>query len=171
MEIVSKFAVGSDKGIDDLFDVKKAVIRNTYKEIIPSETIENHIKQHFDHRKMINILNDLSNQLIMVFVDDQPAGYCLFKSGSSYSDSSESKKMTEIINFSIIPEYDLADVKLSLWNKVKSSIKFTDSVWINSNQNDPQFEFFKKNGFNFVKDSVSEPFAIASYIYELNISN
>ncbi|MFP3594259.1 hypothetical protein [Chryseobacterium sp. SIMBA_038] len=171
MEIISKFAVGSDKGVDDLFDVKKAFIRDTYKEIASSETIENYIKEHLDHRKMINILNDLSNQLIMVFVDDQPAGYCLFKSGSSYSDASKGKKMTEIINFGILSEYNSSEVRISLWNKVKSAIKFTDSIWVNINQNHPQLEFFKDNGFLLVKESASEPFGIASSIYELNISN
>lgn len=79
MQIISKFAVGSDKGIDDLFDIKKAVIRNTYKENIPQDTIENYIKEHLDHRKMINVLNDLSNQLIMVYVDEQAVGYSLLK--------------------------------------------------------------------------------------------
>jgi len=171
MEIFSKFAVGSDKGVDDLFDVKKAFIRDTYKEIVSSEAIENYIKEHLDHRKMINILNDLSNQLIMVFVDEQPAGYCLFKSGSGYSDASVDKKMTEIIDFGILSEYNSSEVRISLWNKVKSAIKFTDSIWININQNHPQLEFFKDNGFEFVKESASEPFGIASSIYELNISN
>ncbi|MEI7489394.1 MAG: hypothetical protein WCJ72_18665 [Chryseobacterium sp.] len=168
MEIVSKFAVGSDKGVDDLFDVKKAVIRHIYKEHIPLDTIENFIKKHFDHRKMINILNDLSNQLIMVFVDDQPAGYCLFKSGSSYSDLSEGKKMTELMEFGILPEYD-SEVRLSLWNKVKSAIKFTESIWINIDQNSPHLQFFNDNGFIFVKDSVSEIFDAPSQIYELDL--
>lgn len=170
MEIVSKFAVGSDKGVDDLFDVKKAFIRDTYKEDFPSETIENYIKEHLDHRKMINVLNDLSNQLIMVFVDDEPAGYCLFKSGSGYPDAPEGKKMTEIIGFGIVSEYNSSEVKASLWNKVKSAIKFTDSIWINIHQNHPQLDIFKDNGFDFVKESISEPFGMASSIYELNIS-
>lgn len=170
MQIISKFAVGSDKGIDDLFDIKKAVIRNTYKENIPQDTIENYIKEHLDHRKMINVLNDLSNQLIMVYVDEQAVGYSLLKSSSSYSGSPEGKKMTKITDFGILPEYDTPEVRSSLWQKSRSAINFTDAIWINLNQNNLYVEFFKELGFIFVKDNVSEYFDIPAQIYQMELN-
>ena len=70
MEIVSKFVVGSDQGVDEFFDVKKAFIRNSYQEIIAPEIIDNYIKEHFDHRKMINILNDFSNPSLFTLISN-----------------------------------------------------------------------------------------------------
>lgn len=169
MEIVSKFVVGSDQGVDEFFDVKKAFIRNSYQEIVSSEIIENYIKEHFDHRKMINVLNDFSNQLIMVFADQQPVGYCFFQTGSSYPEASESQKMTAIKEFSILQEYDLPEVRPSLWNKVRSAIQFADSLWINIAKNDSKIQFFKDQKFVFVKDTVLEPFNLPSSIYELDL--
>ena len=169
MEVVSKFVVGSDQGVDEFFDVKKAFIRNSYQEIVASEIIENYIKEHFDHRKMINVLNDLSNQLIMVFADQQPVGYCFFQTGFSYPEASENQKMTAIKEFSILQEYDLPEVRLSLWNKVKSAIQFADSIWINIRENDSEIQFFKDQKFVFVKDTVSEPFNLPSFIYKLDL--
>lgn len=169
MEIVSKFIIGSDQGMDEFFDVKKEFIRESYKEILTSEEIENYIAENFDQRKMINVLNDFSNQLIMVFADQKPVGYCFFQGGLSYPDAKENQKMTSITEFAILPEYDLPEVKNTLWQKVKSAIQFTDSIWMNINDNDAQFDFFKDQQFVFVKKSTSEPFNLPSSIYELDL--
>ncbi|WP_129536493.1 hypothetical protein [Chryseobacterium sp. 3008163] len=152
MEIVSKFVIGSDQGMDEFFDVKKAFIRESYEDIITSEEIENYIAENFDQRKMINVLNDFSNQLIMVFADQKPVGYCFFQGGLSYPDAKENQKMTAITEFAILPENDLPDVKNILWKKVKSAIQFTDSIWINISDNDAQLDFFKDQQFAFVKN-------------------
>lgn len=170
MEIVSKFVVGSDQGVDEFFDVKKAFIRNSYQEIVASEIIENYIKEHFNHRKTINVLNDFSNQLIMVFGNQQPVGYCFFQTGSSYPEAVESQKMTAIKEFCILQEYDLPEVRLSLWNKVRSAIQFADSLWINIAKNDSKIQFFKNQKFVFVKDTVLDPFNLPSSIYELDLN-
>lgn len=169
MEIISKFIVGSDQGIDELFDLKKAYIRDSYNRIVSSELIENYIREYFDQRKMINILNDFSNQIIMVYVDQQPAGYCFFKSGSSYREDTE-QKMTEIIELIVLSEYNLPEVKKSLWNKVKTAIQFTENIWINVRDHDKQIQFLEENKFLFVKKAVSEPFSLPSSVYELTIN-
>ncbi|ASK32288.1 hypothetical protein CEY12_20335 [Chryseobacterium sp. T16E-39] len=169
MEIISKFTVGSDQGIDYLFSVMRPYIRNRYQEIISPEKIEEYLAEYVEYKKMINVLNDLSTQLIMVFVDDEPVGYCLFKSGSSYSGSPEGKRMTEIIDFALLPEYDLPEVRQSLWNKSRSAITFTDSIWINTTENDPIVRFFKDLGFLFVKDTVLKNFSVPSGIFELEL--
>lgn len=169
MEIVSKFVIGSDQGMDEFFDVKKTFIRESYNVVITSEEIENYIAENFDQRKMINILNDFSNQLIMVFADQKPVGYCLFQGGFSYPDAKENQKMTAITEFAILPEYDLQDVKNALLKKVKSAIQFTDSIWMNISDNDAQLNFFKDQQFMFVKKSTSEPFNLPSSIYELDL--
>ncbi|MBK1895603.1 hypothetical protein [Chryseobacterium paridis] len=169
MEIISKFTVGSDQGIDHLFAVMRPYIRTTYQEIISAEKIEEYLSEHVEYRKMINVLNDLSTQLIMVFADNEPVGYCLFKSGSVYPNSPEGKRMTEIIDFAILPEYDQAEVRQSLWNKSRSAITFTDSIWISIADNDSMLSFFTTIGFSFVKDTTLKAFSLPAKIYELEL--
>nr|WP_314495729.1 hypothetical protein [uncultured Chryseobacterium sp.] len=169
MEIISKFVIGSDQGIDELFELKKAYIRHSYSRAVSSELIENYIRENFDRRKMINILNDFSNQVIMVYADQQPAGYCFFKSGSSYREDTE-QKMTEITELIILSEYDLPEIKKSLWNKVKTAIQFTENIWINLYDLDKQIPFLEENKFLLVKKAVSEPFSLPSSVYELTIN-
>jgi hypothetical protein len=170
MEIISKFTVGSDQGIDNLFAVMRPYIRNKYKELISSEKIEEYLNEHVEYKKMIHNLNDLSTQLIMVFADNEPVGYCLFKSGSSYPDSPEGKRMTEIIDFAILPEYNQPEVRQSLWNKSRSAITFTDSVWIKIDENDPIVSFFKDKGFTIKESTVLRAFSLPGHIYELEIN-
>ncbi|MDH6252957.1 hypothetical protein M2347_002684 [Chryseobacterium sp. H1D6B] len=169
MEIISKFTVGSDQGIDELFDVMAPVIRNTYKNTVPSEKIEEYIKAHLNARKMINTLNNLSNQLIMVYADHQPAGYSLIKGGSTYPGASEGERMTELGGFAVLPEYDSPELRSSLWKKTRSAIQFTDSIWINIIENDTLLPFLKECGFGLVENTVLEPFSSASYIYRMKI--
>lgn len=169
MEIISKFTVGSDQGIDQLFAVMRPYIRSTYKEHVSSEKIEEYLSEHVEYRKMINTLNDLSIQLIMVYVDDEPAGYCLFKSGSGYSGSPEGKRMTEIIDFAILPEYNTPEIQLSLWKKSRSAITFTDSIWIIIAENDSRIQFFKDQGFLVKENTLLKTFPLPGHIYELEI--
>ncbi|MBT2622677.1 MULTISPECIES: hypothetical protein [Chryseobacterium] len=169
MEIISKFTVGSDQGIDNLFAVMRPYIRNAYHENISPEKIEEYLSEHVEYRKMINILNDLSTQLIMVFADNEPVGYCLFKSGSTYSGSSEGKRMTEIIDFAILPEYDQPEVRQSLWSKSRSAITFTDSIWISIAENSPIISFLKDHGFIFKENIILKAFSLPGHIYELDI--
>jgi hypothetical protein len=170
MEIISKFTVGSDQGIDNLFAVMRPYIRNKYKELISSEKIEEYLNEHVEYKKMIHNLNDLSTQLIMVFADNEPVGYCLFKSGATYSGSTEGKRMTEIIDFAILPEFDTQEVRASLWNKSRTAITFTDSIWINLGHHDSMVDFFKNKEFTFIKDSELKAFSIPAGIYELELN-
>ncbi|WP_345990058.1 hypothetical protein AAEU33_20590 [Chryseobacterium sp. Chry.R1] len=169
MEIISKFTVGSDQGIDHLFAVMRPYIRNTYSGKVSSEKIEEYLAENVEYRKMINILNDLSTQLIMVFADHEPVGYCLFKSGSLYPEATEGERMTEIIDFSILPEYDQPEIRQSLWNKSRSAITFTDRIWISITEDDPMLSFFNSVGFEFIKTTTLKAFSLPAKIYELKL--
>lgn len=70
--------------------------------------------------KMINVLNNFSNQLIMVFADDKHVGYCFFHGGLNLSEANENPKMTAIKEFAILPEYDLSDIKKQSLEKSNS---------------------------------------------------
>jgi hypothetical protein len=81
MEIISKFTVGSEEGISDLIAIIDSSVYTLHKDFISEEDIQKYSNQ-IDPRKMINDLNDLSNQLIMTYADQRPVGYSIIKSGS-----------------------------------------------------------------------------------------
>lgn len=168
MNIVSKFTVGSDEGMDNLFDIIKPSVQNLHKELVSEEDIKYYIK-HLDQRKMITELNDLSNQLIITYQDEKPIGYGLLKSGSRYSGLPEGKKATEL-NFVILQEYDSPEVRQSLWKKCRAAVAFTDIVWTDMMIGDSLLEFLKESGFSVVEDSHTGPFQLPSYRLTMEIT-
>lgn len=168
MNIISKFTVGSEEGISDLITIIDSSVYALYKELIPEEDIKKYIKNDIDPRKMINELNDLSNQLIITYVDGQPAGYSIIKSGSGHPVLPQEKKATEI-NFVLLPEFDSAETRQSLWKKCRAAVSFTEIVWINMMVHDPLLAFLKESGFSVAADATSVPFQLPSHILQLEI--
>ncbi|CAI8814004.1 hypothetical protein [Chryseobacterium sp. IT-36CA2] len=169
MDIISKFTVGSEEGISDLIAIIDSSIYTLHKEFISEEDIKRYIQKEIDPRKMINDLNDLSNQLIMTYADQKPIGYSIIKSGSLHPGISEGKRATEI-SFVILSEFDSPEIRQSLWKKCRSAVSFTDIIWINMLDHDPLSQFLKEVGFIPVLSSKAGAFQLPSHILELEIN-
>ncbi|AZA84013.1 hypothetical protein C1637_16090 [Chryseobacterium lactis] len=169
MDIISKFTVGSEEGISDLITIIDSSTYSLHKDFVSEDKIQNYIKNEIDPRKMINDLNDLSNQLIMTYADQRPVGYSILRSGSIYSGLPDGKRATEI-SFVILPEFDTQEIRQSLWKKSRSAASFTDIIWINMLAHDPLFDFFKESGFTVAIDSQAGPFQLPSHILTLEIN-
>ncbi|MCS4300635.1 hypothetical protein [Chryseobacterium sp. BIGb0232] len=168
MEIISKFTIGSDEGVNDLFTVVKSYVNTTYKDLISVEEIKHYIED-WDPRKMINELNNLSNQLIITYADQKPVGYGILKSGSRYPGFPEEKRLTELY-LVILPEYSTPEIRESLWKKCRAAASFTDIIWTNILIQDPLLEFLKESGFSIKESSRTDPFQLSSYIVEMQIT-
>ncbi|MBB6370345.1 hypothetical protein [Chryseobacterium shigense] len=166
MNIISKFTVGSEDGISDLISIIDSSVYTMYKGLVPDEDIKKYIANDIDPRKMINDLNDLSNQLIITYADDKPVGYSILKSGSGHPALPEGKRATEI-SFVILPEFDSPEIRQSLWKKSRSAASFTDMIWLNMMAHDPLLEFLKESGFVTVADTTAGPFQLPSHILKL----
>ncbi|MEJ5049263.1 hypothetical protein WH221_05455 [Chryseobacterium culicis] len=169
MDIISKFTVGSEEGISDLITIIDSSVYTLYREFVSEEEIKRYIQNEIDPRKMINDLNDLSNQLIMMYADQKPIGYSIIKSGSLHPGIPEGKRATEI-TFVILPEYDCSETRQSLWKKCRSAVSFTDVIWINILDHDPLADFLKEFGFVVVDSSRTGPFQLPSHILELEVN-
>ena len=168
MEVISKFTIGSDEGIADFLAIETSEIKNLYSGKISKDDIRKYI-EGLDSRKMINELNDLSNQLIITYADQQPVGYSILKSGSAYSGFSGERRITEL-KLIILPEYDTQEIRSSLWKKTWSAVGFTDIVWTNILTDDPLLDFFKETGFVISENRQIDPFSLPSYLMEMEVN-
>ena len=169
MDIISKFTVGSEEGISDLIAIIDSSVYTLHKDFVSEDEIKKYIQNEIDPRKMINDLNDLSNQLIMTYADQKPVGYSIIKSGSLHPGIPDGKRATEI-SFVILSEFDSLETRQSLWKKCRSAVSFTDIVWANMLDQDPLSEFLKEIGFVSVSDSKAGAFQLPSHILELEIN-
>lgn len=168
MEIISKFTIGSDESVDDLFTIITSSVYSIYKKHVTEEEIKQYIAG-WDPRKMINELNNLSNQLIITYADRQPVGYGILKSSSAYPGSQEGKRFTQL-EFVILEEYNIPEIRESLWKKCRTAASFTDIIWTNIFSEDPMLEYLKEFGFTIKENAKTEPFQLSSYIMEMQIS-
>ncbi|WP_454045476.1 hypothetical protein [Chryseobacterium sp. Marseille-Q8038] len=169
MDIISKFTVGSEEGISDLITIIDSSIYSLHRELVSEEDIKKYIHHEIDPRKMINDLNDLSNQLIIMYADQKPIGYSIIKSGTLHPGIPEGKRATEI-SFVILSEFDTPETRQSLWKKCRSAVSFTDVIWINILDHDPLADFLKEYGFVVADSSKTGPFQFPSHILELEVN-
>ncbi len=168
MDIISKFTVGSDKGVDDLLAVERSAIREIYKEKVSEEEIRKY-NENLDFNDRIHELNNLSNQLIITYKGEEPVAYSILKSGSAYPGFSENVRITKL-KLVVSPKHYSPDVMHSLWTKTKSAVSFTDIVWINVMVDDLCLEFLTQLGFKAMENTTIDPFSFPSYLLKMELN-
>lgn len=163
MDIISKFTIASEEGLSYLFDLRKAQYNQMYQHSISQEALNNYIATQLDHKEAILELNDLSTQMLSVFVKNQPVGYVLIKQTPSPG-VLENLKVINYASFFIRPEYHQAEIMESLWNKSFSLTRNYDAIWIEVLQDDPLISSLEQWGFKIEEQSLMAPFGKASYI-------
>lgn len=159
MDITSKFIIGSEEGIRQLFFLKNAQIRGMYENVASADELDHYLSEQLNHREAINDLNDLSTQLIVLFVGDEPAGYTILKNSFQRPEVLEGKKALHYSTFYILPEHDHPETRQSLWKKCLSAARtYEEAYWTETLQSDPLIPFFEECGFVIHEKSVMPPF-------------
>jgi len=163
MDIVSKFTIASEDGIRNLFMLKETQIREMYKGSVEEAALNAYIKQQLDERATINDLNNLSTQMMTVFLKDVPVGYVIIRQSVNPKILAE-QKVIHYSSFYIMSEYNNTETRTSLWNKCLSVTRKYDAMWIEVLQTDPLIPFLESCGFMVHEQSEMKPFGKASHI-------
>lgn len=164
MYIISKFTVGSEKGIDIFLSLKQAHLNETYNGLADPIKVKSYIENELHRRTAINNLNDLSTQLIVAFdIDhDRALGYTIIRSNFQQPAILEGKRAVSL-SFFILPEYNTQQVRQSLWQKCLSVTKNV-SHYIELPVDHPLITFFESLEFKVAEKSKLQPFDIVSQI-------
>lgn len=162
MNIVSKFTVGSEKGIDLFLALKEAHLKEIYDGITDPVKLRTYIEHELDRRAAINDLNDLSTRLIVVFDDDQPAGYAIIRNAFDRPGILEGKRAVHL-SFFILSGHNTPEVRLSLWQKCLSVTR-NHAHWTELPAGSPIIPFLETADFTVVGQSELKPFSIPSQI-------
>ena len=169
MEITTKFTIASEEGIKNLFFLRNTRISAMYAGSVEEAKLKEYREKLSNHREAVNELNNLTTQMITVFVKDVPAGYALLKQ-STAPEALKGKKASHLDAFYILPEYDGESVRDALWKKCRSVTRMSDALWIEMLQTDLLLPYLQSCGFTISDSAEMKPFAKASYIlvYENN---
>jgi hypothetical protein len=147
MNIVTKFTVASDAGKETLLMLTKTLANEKFSALLDRAVINHYITTNFNERTLTLEINSLSNQWLVVYVDDNPAGYARITSKGIRPDALSGKRAMRIADFGILAQYDTSAVRDALMDKCLLTCKSYESIWLNEYAGNPWMPFFQSKGF------------------------
>lgn len=146
-KIITKFRVANEEGVAELLYLTRTLAMEKFESLLPAETLENYISANFQEKILVEEMNSLSNQWLVVFADDEPAGYVRITAKGKRPETITAKRAVRIADFGILKAYHTDAVCQSLFDKCISVGKGYEALWLNEYTENPLLEFFEKKGF------------------------
>ena len=146
-KITTKFTIGTEQGMGTLLYLTQTIALEKYSAIVSKEKIDNYISGNFSEQSLIVEVNSMSNQWLVVYVNDEPAGFARITSKGERPKSITQKRIIRIADFGITKEYSDPAVRQSLFDKCLSVCKSYEVIWINEYSENPLIDFFESAGF------------------------
>ena len=154
--IKTKFIVASEEGIDLYRHLAIKCARQKYAGVAAAADLDSYVSTAFGRELVVTELNTFSNQLIVVYVGDEPAGYAFLKGSILAPEPLRDKRNICIAAFEITDEYLAGNSKIVLLEKCLNVCKSYDAIWMGISGDQLQMEkifadyAFDKLGEEFV---------------------
>lgn len=146
-KIATKFTIGTEEGINVLFFLTVATAREQFAGKIPAQELEDYISRNFNKDTLMVELNSMSNQYLIVYADEEAAGYAKITSKGLRPEFLDHKTLVRIADFSVLAKYDDPLISKSLFDKCLSISTMQQVIWISEYENNPYLAFFESYGF------------------------
>jgi hypothetical protein len=146
-QIITKFTIGTELGINNLLFLTAASAREKFAGKIPDQELEDYINSNFNKDALMVELNSMSNQYLIVYADDEPAGYARVTSKGARPEIFEGKTLARIADFSVLAKYNDPLISKSLFEKCLAISTKQQVVWISEYESNPYLAFFESYGF------------------------
>jgi hypothetical protein len=146
-KIITKFTIGTEQGINALLFLTAAIAREKFAGKVPDQELEDYINANFNRETLIIEVNSMSNQYLIVYADDEPAGYARVTSKGVRPELFDSKTLARIADFGVLAKYDDPLIGNSLLEKCLSISTMQQVIWISEFENNPYLELFENYGF------------------------
>ncbi|HEY4286491.1 MAG TPA: GNAT family N-acetyltransferase [Puia sp.] len=145
--IITKFTIASVSGLLTLERLAAGLAREKFPALVSPATLEKYIGKHFNRKALLDEINSMSNQYLVVYVDDQAAGYARITSKGKRPDEIADQRAIRIADFGVLERYAGLSARESLLEKCLSVCMKYDAVWLNEFRENPMISFFRSNGF------------------------
>nr|WP_199159194.1 N-acetyltransferase [Pedobacter sp. ASV2] len=146
-KIVTKFTVVTEQGMDALLFLTKAIAIEKFSNLLGAEILETYIAENFSEKTLIVEVNSMSNQWLVVYSDDEPAGYARITSKGKRPERLDRKRIIRIADFGILKKYADPAIRQSLFDKCMSVCKPYDAIWVNEYKENLIMDFLETEGF------------------------
>jgi len=146
--IITKFTIGTEQGINSLLFLSVAIAREKFAGKIPDQELEDYINKNFNKDTLMIELNSMSNQYLIVYADDEPAGYARVTSKGARPEIFSNQTLARVADFGVLTKYNDPLFSKSLFEKCLSISSMPQVIWISEYRNNPYLTFFESYGFS-----------------------
>ncbi|RAJ27236.1 N-acetyltransferase [Pedobacter cryoconitis] len=146
-KVITKFKVATEDAIFELLYLTRTIALEKYAHLVDKDVIESYISHNYNDKQIIDEMNSFGNQWLVVYVDEQAAGYAFVTTQGKRPQSLEGKKAVCIADFCVLKEYLSSEAKQSLLNKCLSIGKGYESLWLTEQIDNPLISFFEAHEF------------------------
>lgn len=120
-----------------------------FSSLLNQQVLNQYIMTNFNEQALIAELNNWSNQWLVVYVDNQPAGYARITTKGQKPLVLDHKRAIRIADFGVLSSYLQPAVSDSLLEKCLTVCKSYEGmgIWINEYSQNPLIELFERKGF------------------------
>ncbi|WP_114940660.1 N-acetyltransferase [Mucilaginibacter endophyticus] len=154
-KIVTKFTIGNRDGFDALLFISTAIAKEKFAGKIDDQGLQVYINRNFNESELLKELNSLSNQYLIVYVNDEPAGYAKVTSKGTRPTIFEGKTLARIADFGVLEKHNDPLIRKALFEKCLAISTAQQAVWISEYENSPHLDFFESYGFKRNTDIIA----------------
>ncbi|MGX5819250.1 N-acetyltransferase [Chitinophaga lutea] len=147
MNIITKFIVVTDEGLEALATLAGALAAEQGTQI----------SGDFSRQSLAAEVNSISNQWLVVYVDDQLAGYACITTKGKRPQMLDGKRAIRIRDFGVLEKYAAPAVVASLLDKCLAACKSYEKVWIAEPAGSPLVALLEDRGFVRHPDALPLP--------------
>jgi len=145
--IITRFTIATQQGMDVLLYLTQAIAREKFLPLLSGDQVEIYVSAHCSEQTLTAEVNSMSNQWLVVYVKDQPAGFARITSKGERPGMMRQKRVIRLADFGVLQAYDHLSVRQSLLNKCLAVCKSYEAVWINEYTENPYLSLFESAGF------------------------
>lgn len=169
MDIITKFTIATEEGTDIILTLTRELAKEKFSSVLDQKILEEYIDKHFNKMHLVAEMNDLSNQWLVIYVNNNPVGYVKITSNGKKPQSLKNKRAVRIADFAILAKYPEFEIKSSLLEKCLLVCRHHEAVWINEFVANPYIDFFESKGFqrqseDFQHDELALPSVCLVYL-------
>lgn len=146
-KIITRFTVATEQGMDALLSLTREIAIEKFSGLLHTQVLEKYILENFNRDPLIVEVNSMSNQWLVVYADDQPAGYARITTKGKKPENLDSQRIIRIADFGILKRYVDPEIRQSLFEKCIIVCKSYEAIWINEYAENPLIDFFEIEGF------------------------
>lgn len=135
--------------IDILVRLAAETFYETFRAVNTKEDMEKYIKEAFNRDKMLKELNDVNSAFMILYCDEEPAGYMKVNEAPSQSDINDSNSL-EIERIYVMEKFQNRGMGKYLMDKAVSIAyeRKKHYIWLGVwEKNEKALRFYGKNGF------------------------